>query len=594
MKSPEISQYPLTDARSVYSRNKGCNLETAWQLLFLCPKVLLTFAITSMTIVGISQKTVIAQTSSTSELTQAGVQSISQVRVLFVNPNMGDDTAGNGLQKSPFRTITQAVDVAQPNTTIVLSRGNYSAETGEKFPVILKSGVSLQGDPQSKGRGIVIQGGGDYLSRFFGRKNTTLVAANQSTITGVTVINSNFRGYGLWIESGSPQINNNTFTGSTQDGLAVTGRASPNIEKNNFSRNGANGITVSGNSQPKIRENVLQQTGFGISVANNAQPLIIANSIQYNRSGLIIQANSRPVLRNNLIQGNKEDGLVAIYQSMPDLGNAREPGGNKFIRNGRYDINASAAKQTLMVYGNNLGRNKITGEIDFSGSGVASAITNPTPIRKSINDRVAENSNSSNLFTSQLPSIPIPTRTRETVATKKYQTPPSRNLTSARSNTSNESQLNYVQIDNKSIEFTAPKLATPSVVKTNRQVRRRSLPVLETAPRSNSFLPVPGANVPGMDNGNIISQTPGHYGNALALSTPNNSANTSRYRVMARIQAENDREIVRFLAPDAFPTIWQGRAYMQAGVFSSRYNASNMQKILNSNGLTAIVQPVSD
>ena len=207
---------------------------------------------------------------------------------------------------------------------------------------------------------------------------------------------------------------------------------------------------------------------------------------------------------------------------------------------------------------------------------------------------VAENSNSSNLFTSQLPSIPIPTRTRETVATKKYQTPPSRNLTSARSNTSNESQLNYVQIDNKSIEFTAPKLPTPSVVKTNRQVRRRSLPVLETAPRSNSFLPVPGANVPGMDNGNIISQTPGYYGNALALSTPNNSANTSRYRVMARIQAENDREIVRFLAPDAFPTIWQGRAYMQAGVFSSRYNASNMQKILNSNGLTAIVQPVSD
>ena len=51
---------------------------------------------------------------------------------------------------------------------------------------------------------------------------------------------------------------------------------------------------------------------------------------------------------------------------------------------------------------------------------------------------------------------------------------------------------------------------------------------------------------------------------------------------------------MRFLAPDAFPTIWQGRAYMQAGVFSSRYNASNMQRILSSNGLTAIVQPVSD
>ncbi|MCH2242953.1 MAG: hypothetical protein MK041_13735, partial [Aquabacterium sp.] len=168
-----------------------------------------------------------------------------------------------------------------------------------------------------------------------------------------------------------------------------------------------------------------------------------------------------------------------------------------------------------------------------------------------------------------------------------------RKLSSARTNTPNNRQLNYIRIDEKTIEFTAPKLPTPSVNTTTRQTNQRNLPVLQTIPRNNS-LPVPGANIPGMDNGNIISQNPVNYGNNLTLSSPNNSGIGSRYRVMAQIRTERDREVVRFLAPDAFTTVWQGQAYMQAGVFSSRYNASNMQKILNSNGLTAIVQPVSN
>ena len=81
---------------------------------------------------------------------------ISQINVLFVNPNIGNDKTGNGSESAPWKTITQALQVAQPNTVIMLSPGTYSAETGEVFPLMLKPGVSIQGDTGNKGRDITI------------------------------------------------------------------------------------------------------------------------------------------------------------------------------------------------------------------------------------------------------------------------------------------------------------------------------------------------------------------------------------------------------------------------------------------------------
>jgi hypothetical protein len=149
--------------------------------------------------------TAIAQPSAPNQVPM-GEKTMSQVNVLFVNPSVGDDKLGNGSERAPLKTITQALQLALPNTVIMLSRGTYSTQTGEVFPLILKPRVSIQGDSYSKGREIEIQGGGDYLSRSFGGQNATIVGANQARLTGVTVRNPNRRGYGLWIESSNPLI----------------------------------------------------------------------------------------------------------------------------------------------------------------------------------------------------------------------------------------------------------------------------------------------------------------------------------------------------------------------------------------------------
>ncbi|NMG08492.1 hypothetical protein DP117_16950 [Brasilonema sp. UFV-L1] len=639
-----------------------------------------------MAILGACLDVVSAQIPRTTDGRQPGVKTMSQVNVLFVNPSLGDNKSGNGSEGTPLKTITQALQIAGPNTVIMLSSGTYSAETGENFPLILKPNISLQGDSRSKGRGIVIKGGDTYLSRTFGGKNVTIVGANQAKVTGVTLTNPNPRGYGLWIEYSNPVIVENTFTGSTQDGIAVTGNSTAIIRDNVFYQNGANGITISGNSQPEIRENIFQQTGFGINITQNAQPIVLGNSIQDNRSGIIVQANARPILRKNLIQGSKEDGLVAISQAIPNLGIASEPGGNEFRNNARYDINASTAKQIFPAFGNTLERNRISGQVDFSGTtAVANAGTensgtqarDNTPANLSASPRFplpVSSSNASGQLNNQLqplvpansplaatatdrkrsypqnPGLPIPNSLRRSSGQSSGRILPTRQLTPVTgiqplANTSNVSrQANDVRVSPNVVEFTAPQTASNTadtqiqqsrdavnlqqmtarspLSPSGRQVpplnttsltgvasapvqrvqsqRQSSLPTLEAAPVGDAaLLPVPNSNIPLGNTSNMrkvavpqSSSTTASIGSLSPSAARNNQMNL-RYRVVVEVQNEKEQELIKFLAPNAFRTVWRGKGVMQIGVFSTRNNADSIIKILDNNGLKAVVEPVN-
>ena len=533
--------------------------------------------------------TAIAQPSAPNQMPM-GEKTMSQVNVLFVNPSVGDDKLNNGGERTPFKTITQALQIAKPNTVIMLSKGTYNTQTGEVFPLILKTGVSIQGDSRNLGREIEIQGGGDYLSRSFGGQNVTIVGAKQARLTGVTVTNPNRRGYGLWIESSNPVIVENTFMGNTQDGVSVNGSSATTISKNHFYRNGANGITIDGNSSPQVRENVFEQTGFGINIAKNATPMVVGNQIKDNRAGIVVQANARPILRNNVIEGSKEDGLVTIAQALPDLGNAGEPGGNQFRNNARYDINALAAKQIITAAGNNLGSDRIAGKIDMQGaSAIASLPNNPAPLT-SVNREITFNApgvSETPKLTALSPRTNIPStglnpqllplqsaNSPLSVASTNQQQPISKLATfptpsslpgyreavsapSAIATNAVVPQLNYARVDPNTIEFTAQQTTSPPLEATS-------------APQNSTTM--------------YRSQSP------LSMGV---SQTGLRYRVMVEIANQSEQNLVRSIAPGAFATVWQGRGVMQAGVFSSRYNANEMLKLLNRKGLRAMIEPTN-
>ncbi|HAG80816.1 MAG TPA: hypothetical protein DCL61_06515 [Cyanobacteria bacterium UBA12227] len=195
-----------------------------------------------------------------------------EINVLFVNPITGDDTKGNGKERSPLKTIAKALEVAQPNTVILLSPGVYSTETGETFPLMMKPGVTIQGNPRTRGEGIVIQGGGIFNSPSANNQTITILAANQAGLTGVTITNPNPEGYGLWIESSSPLVVDNTFSGNSNGGIAVKGNSSPTIRSNYFYDNGGNGIIVEGTLQADVRENVFETNSLASAVTEDSKP----------------------------------------------------------------------------------------------------------------------------------------------------------------------------------------------------------------------------------------------------------------------------------------------------------------------------------
>ncbi|MGB3493542.1 MAG: DUF1565 domain-containing protein [Elainellaceae cyanobacterium] len=298
---------------------------------------------------------------------------------LFINPIQGNDS-GAGTQASPLRSLTQALSQAEAGTTIVLAPGTYSEETGEQFPIRLKPGVTVEGRRDQHGDGIVIRGGGSFLSPTAARQNITVLAVSQASLIGVTVTNPNSRGYGVWVESSNPTLAYNTLRDNIHDGIAVNGASAPLIQHNLFLNNGTNGVSVFGRSSPRIQQNVFHQTGYGIYIGDEAEPTVVSNRIVNNRSGVIVQEQARPVLRNNLIEGNQQNGVVAIAQALPDLGTPESPGQNQFAQNGEADINADVAHYPVIAVGNQFAQQRLIGSVDLTGTMPLAAAQGATPL----------------------------------------------------------------------------------------------------------------------------------------------------------------------------------------------------------------------
>ncbi|KAB8319473.1 DUF1565 domain-containing protein [Tolypothrix campylonemoides VB511288] len=293
-------------------------------------------------------------------------QAPATASVIYVNPQTGTDSAGAGnAEVTPYKTITYALNQAQPGTVVQLAPGTYNQESGETFPLYIKQGVTLRGDESTKGQAVLITGSGVYISPTFARQNMTIRADNDTIITGITVTNPENRGTGIWVESTNPTITNSTFTNSIREGIFVTGKGNPKIENNVFVQNKGNGISVAKSAQGEIRNNLFQDTGFGLAIGGSSTPLVEGNQIIENQDGLFISESAKPVLRKNVIQKNKRDGIVVITNASPDLGTTENPGGNLIRSNTRHDVNNSKGSNTIIAIGNDIDPKRIIGQVEF-------------------------------------------------------------------------------------------------------------------------------------------------------------------------------------------------------------------------------------
>jgi parallel beta-helix repeat protein len=550
---------------------------------------------------------------------------------IFVQPDGGNDSA-SGSEAAPFKTLTKALEAAQSNTIIQLAPGLYSELTGEVFPIVMKSGVTIRGNVSDRGQEILIRGSGIFLSRTFAKQKVTIVGQARSGLQGVTVSNPEEQGYGVWVESSSPVISDNTFMASGHDGVSVVGSSAPIIRNNHFYENGANGITIYGNSQPEITENIFEKTGFGINVAQNAAPKIIGNRITGNKDGIIIQGSAKPILRNNVIDNNERDGLVAISQSQPDLGSNGDPGGNAFSGNQQLDINAKASSNRLLAFGNQY--STTAGKVDNSEP--ARAIDNPpvaaaAPIQTPVAIAIPVPAAAQKPQEAISPTLP-PITIFPSVTLKASRPLPQREAPSSGVSVASGNSFLPAAKLNKSLTTTAvglvpgslaipivvpaperpivvPTLAptfvplSPGAAQTLARLPQAGPPILDRAtnfvPQSvgqtaqpdsplANLLPVPKGSIPFGDTGGEPA-APWLSRGGLALGGPPAppqamSLATPKFRVVLT-GVEDRLPQVQSLVPGAFSTVVRGQSVVQAGAFSDRTKAEALHQLLASQGL---------
>ncbi|CAN1208853.1 SPOR domain-containing protein [Tumidithrix helvetica PCC 7403] len=482
---------------------------------------------------------------------------------IYVSPSA--DSSGDGSQAAPFRTITAALNSSlPPGTVIQLANGTYSAASGEVFPLKIPTGVILRGDPSNKGAGIIIRGGGRFVSPTFASQNVAIAVGSQAQVEGITLSNTNPRGYGLWVESSkNVTIADNTFTSNTHDGVFLTGSANAAIANNLFTRNTGSGISAVGLSTGEITGNTFDNTGFGLSIGQRSQVVLIDNRIINNVDGIVISNDAQPTLRGNLIANNNRNGLVVLRgsngQTGPDLGITSNPGKNVFRDNREKDIN-NASDIALIAAGNQINPSRVNGALNIYASTspviLPERIVEPpripsitprtsiAPVSPRINPAVVPSQD-------PLPVVVLPTEPPQTTQSPIVPVEPS----------TTPSTGNPVR------STTVPSIAT-STAPTSILIERDFSPVRSTTGSTNVYTPTPVAPRVAMDP---------------------RTGKPIQFRVVVPLTSPLIAERVRAIVPDAF--LNPSRSQIQVGAYSDRKDADAQVQKLSQSGVKAIVEP---
>ncbi|MDB9312160.1 S-layer homology domain-containing protein [Spirulina sp. CS-785/01] len=294
----------------------------------------------------------------------------------YINPTTGSDRAA-GTRQAPWQTLTYALSQATANTLIYLAQGTYDTSSGEKFPFLVPVGVTIIGDEPSKGRNIILSGGGDYQSPTFRRQNITLLASDRTQLRGITLTNPKTKGIGLWIESASPILANLTVHHCTLAGIVVTGTSKPIIRDSHLAHNGSTGLFLRRNAKGEMRRNLCQDTGYGITVSDESAPLLSDNRLLTNRAGIYLSHQAKPVIRRNLIEKNKVTGIVLKENAQPYLGSPQDPALNIIRDNEHIDLQHEGA-QLLTLAGNELNQRRVRGNVEFAQTDLPLGSTGPS------------------------------------------------------------------------------------------------------------------------------------------------------------------------------------------------------------------------
>lgn len=513
-------------------------------------------------------------------------------QTLYVNPDSGNDSAG-GIESEPLQTVTRALELAAPNTVIVLAPGRYTQSSGEVFPLQLKSGVTIQGAPGARDRTAIIEGGGNFQSPLRSQQNAAVIAADRAGIAQVAISNPN--GYGLWIESASPTILESAFVGNRQTGIYVTD-GSPRVQGSYFSGNQVAGLIVFGDSSANIQSNTFDRTGDAIRVVDGATPEIVGNRMTNNEAGLVLIGNARPLLRDNQSVGNRRNDVVEVASlGQPSL----QPVTQMAVSRSSEPVVDEPVVDEPVV------SEPIASEPTVSEPAaselVASRpiITNSPLLEAEAIEADAVEADIVEADAVRTSSAPEPGAPGSALAALQSGLPAG--LSSELSVDRSEESPAEISSEGAASDLAlAPRAVTeenpdsPVVRPRNSRNQRDRTPEPEerqAPPVNNNRLAVPSSSIPIGDGESAFFSPPG------AVSSSGLPAPTSRaqslglfYRVFVEASDSLMQDEVRSVVPDAFRTFFEGQTVMQVGAFPTEDEAQDRKRMLEDNDLSARVE----
>ncbi len=307
---------------------------------------------------------------------------IPPLTVLVVNPVSGSDTTGNGSSEKPYKTLTKALAVVKnsttPGLTIQLAAGQYSATSGEVFPIIVPTGVTINGSGYTGGSGFVhgsfINGAGEdaALEKLAGLTSgaafTTIEVA--AGVTSVA-LNNLYAGFARFPSGVPSSANYSTLDALGSLSVAHAAFGAGTIFKRQPSGDG-NGIVVPSGAI----------TCIGCAIAGGKAALL-SYSLPNGASAPLVDLSGQPT--QSIIGGATgilTDGTVSVssafqtFQSTvygfsdsfppfvpssgslgpasPDFGNGQNgsQGGNSFIGVKRSGLYVTLPNETVNAFGN--------------------------------------------------------------------------------------------------------------------------------------------------------------------------------------------------------------------------------------------------
>ncbi|MEQ8753832.1 MAG: DUF1565 domain-containing protein [Coleofasciculus sp. G1-WW12-02] len=464
--------------------------------------------------------------------------------VLLVNPMTGDDINGNGNMDSPFKTIAKALQVAQPDTVIRLAPGIYSSQTGETFPLILPPGVTLQGNPRTRGENIIIQGGGLFESPTLSQQNITILAANPATVTGVTITNPNPQGYGLWIESSSPVVVDNTFTENTSAAIVVKGNSAPTIRSNYFYNNGGEGILVAGTLQADVRENVFIDRDNPSLELSRTLPSTPAES-PTTPSIPETESGSQPV---------ETRANPSPTPSIPETESEPQP-----VETTANPSPTPEQVSPIVEPDRSISQLEIL-PTTFPSNGTTLSVANPKELTETQPAAMAQTALSPSTYSISAASFPVPSSLQS-----------QENPTNPATPAATVPQIIDISVPSPT-ETEIPDTSTPAASEPEAEIGDVTVNSPEF-PRRDS-VPVLNSNNPP----------------AIPQEQPPKTLQGGRYRVLVAAKTDDQQTLVRSLIPGSFRTSYNGTLMMQVGLFISRENAQQILDLLKEQGLTVTIE----